>query len=239
MRVTVSPDRGRKKTLDSQCCLRRKLNLAALGWPLINGSHRVLPPQLLLSSQRHSNLKAQGQVLSPTHVRWFYPRKKGSNCFASECQKEPQGHRLHSALLCGSGAGRVLMVYESEGHTRAVPPTAPCKVCCGPCRLLHLRPTDRVSSLDLRDNPSRCPVQRSGQCPLTYHQTWGREGPTGFLHIERQERWAVFQLVAPCTDGRFETPLCLVTRVLPCEVSVPRGKTALRNRGTHREGYCL
>lgn len=75
-----------------------------------------------------------------------------------------------------------------------------------------------------------------GQCPLTYHQTWGREGPTGFLHIKRQERWVVFQLVAPCTDGRFETPLCSVTRVLHCEVSVKRGKTALRNRGTHLEG---
>ena len=98
MRVTVSPERGRKKTLDSQCCLRRKLNLAALGWPLINGSHRVLPPQLLLSSQRHSNLKAQGQVLSPTHVRWFsYHRKKGSNCFASESVR--RNHRATGSTV--------------------------------------------------------------------------------------------------------------------------------------------
>ena len=50
-----------------------------------------------------------------------------------------------------------------------------------------------------------------------------------------QERWVVFQLVAPCTEGRFET-LCSVTRVLPRELSVPRRKTALRNRGTHLEG---
>ena len=85
-------------------------------------------PQPLLFSQSHSNLKAQGQLLSPTHLAGFLiiGRKEVTfwHPYLSEGATEPWAPH---ALLHGSGGGRVLLAEESEDHVRTVPPAAPCK----------------------------------------------------------------------------------------------------------------
>ena len=94
-------------------------------------------PQLLLSSQSHSNLKAQGQLLSPTHLAGFLESKEVT-FWRPHLSEGATGPRPHSVLLRGSGGGRALMVQESEDHARAIPPAAPCKASGGPWRLFHL-----------------------------------------------------------------------------------------------------
>ena len=96
-------------------------------------------PQPLLFSQSHSNLKAQGQLLSPTHLAGFLiiGRKEVTfwHPYLSEGATEPWAPH---ALLHGSGGGCVLLAEESEDHAHTVPPAVPCKASCGPWRLFHL-----------------------------------------------------------------------------------------------------